>query len=505
LAEARQYFEGALTTADAVGEPVFAGIADAELGLLDAVEGEPQRGLDRALSRLERALSAGAGMTIPHLLNEAAVAEIALGQLEAGARRLELAIPPIENEDVYVAGWCFPILADAQRLLDDTAAAERSALRGVEIGESSGHPLVVRANGLILGRLAAARGEWATAEQHALAMLDACAERGYALWMPETLEALAEVAAGLERDRDAARLLGAAARARSDLGLARWKGDGEYWGRFTGDLQARLGDEFATAWASGESLSLEETIAWASRARGERKRPAIGQMRTYSPQTTVNVLALLIDWSLVYRAPLPAILTPAGIRAAHAVYAGHPERVNTTNALFRARGFQHSVWARLASQNTPGAHRTAAPILLIVGTADQQIPPATTIALARELRARGDHVRLETLAGAGHDRTFIRGLPAMLSFAHRNLTLSRADGARRSSDARQGDVRHADRRCIRSCAALATASTRQQAPRDQPRSAARLPQPAGSSHCRLSRGRHLETKSAHRADRQKHE
>jgi DNA-binding CsgD family transcriptional regulator len=215
-------------------------------------------------------------MTIPHLHNEAACAEIALGQLEAGAQRLERAIPPIENKDVYVAGWAFSILADAQRLLEDPESAERSALRGMEIGEFSGHPLVVRANGLVLGRLAAARGEWSIAEQHALAMLDSCAERGYALWMLEPLEALAEVAAGLGSNADAVRLLAATARARSDLGLARWKGDGHYWARLTGELRARLGDEFASAWASGDALTLTEAIAWARRARGERKRPAIG-------------------------------------------------------------------------------------------------------------------------------------------------------------------------------------------------------------------------------------
>jgi DNA-binding CsgD family transcriptional regulator len=38
-----------------------------------------------------------------------------------------------------------------------------------------------------------------------------------------------------------------------------------------------LGDnDFDTAWAEGEALSLEEAIAYAQRGRGERKRPSSG-------------------------------------------------------------------------------------------------------------------------------------------------------------------------------------------------------------------------------------
>ncbi len=276
LADGRAYMERARAFSDAVGEPVFAGVADAQLGLLDTLGGEPQRGLDRILPRLDRALSAGAGRTIPHLIIQAGAAEIALGQLDAGRRRLEIAIPPIEDKDVFLAGWALSILADAQRQLHDPVAAERSAARGAEISESAGIPLMAGANRQVLGRLAAARGEWSLAEHHAHAMLDACAQGGFMTFVPETLEALAEVAAGLESDAEAVGLLAAAARARRDLGLARWKGDGEYWTSLTDELGATLDDGFAAAWVSGDALPVEEAIGWARRARGERKRPAIG-------------------------------------------------------------------------------------------------------------------------------------------------------------------------------------------------------------------------------------
>ena len=41
-------------------------------------------------------------------------------------------------------------------------------------------------------------------------------------------------------------------------------------------LRDALGDEFTTAWAEGEALSLKEAISYAQRGHGERKRPSTG-------------------------------------------------------------------------------------------------------------------------------------------------------------------------------------------------------------------------------------
>jgi DNA-binding CsgD family transcriptional regulator len=42
-------------------------------------------------------------------------------------------------------------------------------------------------------------------------------------------------------------------------------------------LRQILGDEaFGTAWAEGGTLSVQQAVAYASRARGERKRPSSG-------------------------------------------------------------------------------------------------------------------------------------------------------------------------------------------------------------------------------------
>jgi DNA-binding NarL/FixJ family response regulator len=131
---------------------------------------------------------------------------------------------------------------------------------------------------LALSRLAAARGDWGAAEQHALALLDICAERGGLLAAPNALHALAEIAVGRQNPTEAAGLLAAAARAMRQMGItATWVGDDDRWPTLADELRDTLGREaFDAAWAAGQELDLEQAIAWARRGRGERKRPALG-------------------------------------------------------------------------------------------------------------------------------------------------------------------------------------------------------------------------------------
>jgi len=85
------------------------------------------------------------------------------------------------------------------------------------------------------------------------------------------------VAAGLESYQEASRLLGAAGRARTQLGLARWKPEQERFEALAQRLRDALGDAAQTAACEeGEQLTLDDTIAYVRRARGSRKRPSGG-------------------------------------------------------------------------------------------------------------------------------------------------------------------------------------------------------------------------------------
>jgi predicted ATPase/DNA-binding CsgD family transcriptional regulator len=271
---AREHLERALQLADG---PLYLALADSELGALDVFQGAPERGLERMLPRLERTVAMGAGLGVPNLLLRIALAELATDRLDEAHARCEALISLLKGRDHYTGGWALVLLAEVWRLRGDAAATEATAQRAVEAGEALGNRLLATAARLTLARLAAARGEWAAAEQHAHAHLDVCIEDNHRRDLADLLDALAEVAAGLESQEEAVRLFAAAGRVRADLGMVRWRPEHDHWATLEGSLRERMGQEaFEAAWAQGTELSTDEAIAWIRRARGSRKRPSGG-------------------------------------------------------------------------------------------------------------------------------------------------------------------------------------------------------------------------------------
>jgi DNA-binding NarL/FixJ family response regulator len=98
---------------------------------------------------------------------------------------------------------------------------------------------------------------------------------------------------GLESYTEAARLLGAAERARVDVGLVRWPPDVPAFEELERELATQLGSEaYAAARAEGGAMTIQEAIGWARRARGTRKRPAGGwESLTPTEQQVVELVA----------------------------------------------------------------------------------------------------------------------------------------------------------------------------------------------------------------------
>ena len=291
LAQARAHFERG--AASVVGEPVMAGFNESELALLDTLEGHPDQALARLEASLEHALTRGAGLVVPVLHIECAYAERALGRLSAAYERLSDWLPVIEGNSTYLYSWGCALQADIARRTGDVPTAINAVEAGIAAAERLENDYLVAENRLVLGRIAAAGGEWSVAEQHAYALLDACAESDGAVFAPDGLDALAEALAGGGRQTDAARLLGAAERARRDLGTCRWAAEDEHWQRLVDELRGSLGDEFEAIWASGEALSLQDATAWARRARGQRGRPPTG-WEALTP-TELRVVELAVE------------------------------------------------------------------------------------------------------------------------------------------------------------------------------------------------------------------
>jgi DNA-binding CsgD family transcriptional regulator len=127
------------------------------------------------------------------------------------------------------------------------------------------------------GRLTRAKGDHDRAESLHHEALDLLQEAGYELETVEALESLAGLAALAESLPEAARLFGATEALREWIGYVRFLVDREAYEADVAIVREGLAEEeFRRAWEEGRAMSLDEAVAYASRGRGERKRPSSG-------------------------------------------------------------------------------------------------------------------------------------------------------------------------------------------------------------------------------------
>jgi DNA-binding CsgD family transcriptional regulator len=276
FAEGRDAIERMRAAVDAIGDPVMEALADHHAAFIDVWQGEPEAALERLHQQLERTLKLGAGIAVAPLLFDIAFADLAAGRAEQARDRLADLVPLVDGRFDFLTSFALCLLAEARRLLADDGA-EATAVQAQTSGEHLDNRLLATLPRLTLGRLAAARGDWTAAQQHALAHLDACAEGGHATYVPPCLDALAEVGAGLHAHEDAVRLFAAAHRARAELGAVRVPPEEEHWAAIDIQLRGALGTVgYNAARAQGSQLTTDDALEWARRARGPRRRPPGG-------------------------------------------------------------------------------------------------------------------------------------------------------------------------------------------------------------------------------------
>ena len=172
----------------------------------------------------------------------------------------------------FVGGWADAELAGgdvdrARARLDDWLATNGVA----DLRWAMGWALAARS------RVAVVDGELRRADDLAHEALAIRVEFGDKPGVADTLELLAWIAAEHQSCQEAVRLSAAAEGVRATIGCRRL-GVYDHWSEATtARCKAALeGEEFSRAWSEGHALTLEESVAYARRGRGERKRPARG-------------------------------------------------------------------------------------------------------------------------------------------------------------------------------------------------------------------------------------
>ena len=244
-------------------------IAVQHLCIIATYCGEAANGHAEALAEAGAELGgffAGSGMML------AGWTALAAGDVHAAKRAHDLGWPIVSVHPVACAvfvSWRAEValaagdLDQARRWADDAVVVTRGWHRATALATHS--------------RVAIEAGELEQAERDAYDGLAVAAEMEAHVITPEILECLGRVLALTGRHRDAARIFGATESLWQRTGAARSRVHQEDIEKAFDALRDALGDsDFKAAWAEGAPLSTDETIAYAQRGRGARKRPSSG-------------------------------------------------------------------------------------------------------------------------------------------------------------------------------------------------------------------------------------
>ena len=125
-------------------------------------------------------------------------------------------------------------------------------------------------------RLCRAAGLPDRAEEHAHAALVIAVEMGFRRTALLVLEELAHLSTSAGSAPEGARLLGACRTARQTMGLVPTREEQRWIDDTVSVVGALLGEEAGEILTAGDELPLDDAVAYARRARGERGRPAAG-------------------------------------------------------------------------------------------------------------------------------------------------------------------------------------------------------------------------------------
>ncbi len=278
FARAERALETALEYDREIGGASTAGIATALLGEIESLTGRYDAASARLGPFLKRAAATGDYLGAPFGVPPLARLLVGLG---APADARDMVGPFVEF--LRPVGFAYHlsqglwVLGAAHLATGDLEAAEAALIEAKELAKSISNPWLAADANHHLGELARRRDDTSGAEDLHHEALTLRARAGLRPGMAESVESLAALATDQESFTEAARLFGAACALRAEIGLARWPVDQAGYDTDVARARDALGEHaFDAARAEGQALTVDEAVAYVSRARGERKRPSSG-------------------------------------------------------------------------------------------------------------------------------------------------------------------------------------------------------------------------------------
>jgi predicted ATPase/DNA-binding CsgD family transcriptional regulator len=276
LDQALAHATQAASVADGLGDALVRSLADVVAAWVELARGRAGDALGRMNATESQLIARGAVIGMAGVRIEAARALAALGRPGEARDLLEVVVSG-ETDGGWHHARALLALSDALLAVGDLDGARSRATEALELSDRVGLRWQAAAARESLAVVRVAAGDWTDAEALVHDALARFVDLGVPVPVPQLFDTLAQIACGLESHVESARLMGAADRARADLGTVRSPPQAADLAGVEQTLREQLGsDGFDAAYMEGRAVAADQAVAWARRSRGARKRPSAG-------------------------------------------------------------------------------------------------------------------------------------------------------------------------------------------------------------------------------------
>jgi DNA-binding CsgD family transcriptional regulator len=273
-----------------------------------------------------------------------ALAALADGDAQTAKRRLAESTGMLGGLGMISVQLHHAVAAEAEAALGDLAAARVAAERSIAKAREANVNYGLAWGLTVLARVALEEGALEDAEAAAYEALAVATRVPAKVGIADLLEVIGALRARRGDAAAAGRMFGAAEALRQQTGAVRFKTYESWFHSAVDTIRAAIGEAaLERTWAEGRAMSMEEAVAYASRGRGARRRPASG-WASLTP-AELDVVRVVADGLANKEIAAQLFISPRTVQA-HLTHAyaklGVTSRVQLAQQAVAHRGTPHS-------------------------------------------------------------------------------------------------------------------------------------------------------------------